>query len=114
MQGLTIERVKLTPEAASSIFQTAIDAGHTYGFGYWAEMEDMTNTGDLVTSITLRELDKPCRKRTLDITSLELGIAKALNSLDSKPAGVLDEDGPDGPTAEAILQWAMFGEQVYG
>jgi hypothetical protein len=114
MNGLKIERVTLTDEAVDNIFQTAIDAGHTYGFGYWAELKDVERANGRISAITLRETDEPRRMRRLEKVDLEAGIAKAL----SEPLGIrnagLDQEYPDGPCAEMILQYAMFGEQVYG
>lgn len=112
MIGLTVNAVSLTDEAAHTIFETAIEAGHTYGFGYWAELKRTDEKEGRIVRIVLHEHEKASDKlaaRMLDRAQLEIGLAKLLS------AGVpLPEDYPDGPAAELILQYAMFGEQVYG
>lgn len=118
MEGMKITGVELTQEAVHRIFETAIDAGHTYGFGYWADIKwaemkvvhqiEPEGADPQIVGIVLHERDEPHRKMSLDKATLEAGIAKMLS------AGCSLDDDLDGPTAELILQYAMFGEQVYG
>jgi hypothetical protein len=116
LEGVTITGVTLTDEAAHRIFETAIDAGHTYGFGYWAETEDMESRragfGEMIiVRLRLRErLDdgEPGKGMWIEKADLERGVRLMLGD------EALDEDRFDGPQAERILQYAMFGEVKYG
>jgi hypothetical protein len=47
MEGLIIVTIDATPQALASVLETALDAGHTYGIGYWARVEE-TRTEILV------------------------------------------------------------------
>jgi hypothetical protein len=122
MKGLTVQKISLTPELVDRILQTAIDAGHTFGFGYWGQIVKANrnpNTG-LLTSVEIVEHDPTpdpdhLIQHTVWIRSLRNGILKALAEDQGKWRGALfDDDALDGPLAELLIQYAMFGEQVYG
>lgn len=119
MNGLKVERVYLTDEAAHRIFETAIEAGHTYGFGYWGELVKVQTGADLIRSIVIKEHEasegqEPILKR-LTRAHLERGIVASFNDNDNGVARkIFDDDAIDGPLCELVLQYAMFGKQVYG
>lgn len=121
MNGLKIERVYLTDEAAHRIFETAIDAGITYGFGYWGELVRMTHAADnRIVAIVIKEHEAsegnaaPVSKR-LTRAHLERGIVASFNDNDNGVARkIFDDHAIDGPLCELVLQYAMFGKQVYG
>lgn len=39
MEGLKILTIDVTAQALSTVLETALDAGHTHGIGYWARVE---------------------------------------------------------------------------
>lgn len=125
MEGLKIRSVTVTPQACMDILTTGIEAGPTYGIGYWAEVRALhrTKKGDIVSAQLLDregapEGEEPERHSvTLD------SIAKALSAMlrdpvktDSGTWGqrIILDDGLDGPLADAIIQVACFGKVIYG
>lgn len=131
LEGLTITGITLTPEACSDILETAIEAGHTYGFGYWAKLlkTDVSfakRDAAFFLAITIRETQGPAtnpklpgREFTVTHPMLQAAVLKMVQ--DPKGCGcrglvpqLLGSDGLDGPIAEAIIQVACFGEVIYG
>ena len=132
LEGLTITGITLTPEACSDILETATEAGTTYGFGYWAkllrvkEVAKQDELGTFVLSISIREIEGPAadprlpgRKFTVTHPMLQAAVLKMLQN--PKGCGcrglvpqLLQDNGLDGPLAEAIIQVACFGEVLYG
>jgi hypothetical protein len=111
LSGLTITGVTLTDEAVDRIFETAIDAGHTYGFGYWARLIG-TRVAQLPEGGQLRSIGLQERESSLthwiEKADLERGIGLMLGE------EAIDEDRFDGPQAERVIQYAIFGEVKYG
>lgn len=109
MKGVNIVGIELSGTAFNRIVETAINAGHAYGFGYWAELDGVEHDGDLITAITLHEYEEEGNlKKTLRNADLQVGLMFAINAGES-----LEEDAIDGPWSERILQYAMFGEIKY-
>lgn len=126
MDGLTITGVALTNDAAKSILSTALDAGTTFGFGYWGEASHIkrARNGE-VTSMVITETEayggENPTPRVFKVHYLEVQRAllliladggKATDSGDTASKIVRDE--VDGPTAEAIVQVMCFGKVIYG
>lgn len=44
MDGLKIAEIEVTLDALANVIETAIDAGHTHGIGYWARVEKIKQT----------------------------------------------------------------------
>lgn len=129
MEGLKITGVTITPQAASDILQTGVDAGHTHGFGYWGELTEARysdsppTTNSLMTGITIvdhegAESGKPPKTYVVDFDAVQRAVSLMLTSPKaSDSAGwthrLLDDSGPDGPLADAIIQVACFGRILY-
>lgn len=128
LDGLTITGVALAERAASDILQTGVDAGHTHGFGYWGQLKDIkerilrpvTDAGQSLCELTIMdvEADEP-KTYVVDIAAVQLAVIKMITD----PAGTdsagwtrsfFDDDGLDGPLADAIIQVACFGKVIYG
>ena len=109
LEGMKVERVTITDKLANDIFQTAIDAGYTFGIGYWGQIKIVhrVQPSEAINSILVHETEKPRRKRLLDKGTLENGMAAALSS-------GYKIDSLDGSMSDIIIQFAMFGELVYG
>lgn len=135
MEGLEIVDVKLSRDAAANIMQTALDAGATYGFGYWAEVVEIGYTDpkdERIGFLRLVQHDDGAGKVDTKIAgannglrspkhgnrqvfivndeSLRRALVKAFNAGHHRYLG----DDLDGSAAEEIIQFACFGELVYG
>lgn len=105
IDGIKVRAMSLTPSAMEDILQTAADAGHTFGIGYWAEWHP-TNKNKI-----REHNDSPDSKKRgpwieLDHAKLARGCAMALNAGHSL-------DDIDGATADIIIQFAALGELRY-
>jgi hypothetical protein len=110
MEGLIVISVSLTDQAVDDILQTAADAGTTYGIGYWGDIVRVNRVKakrSPIVSMEVAERDVPRRQKVLTKVLLEHGITLAMTT-----GYNLKE--LDGPTADVIIQFAMFGELVYG
>lgn len=137
MEGLKITKTSATPELCRAILTTALDAGHTHGFGYWAEtvdveyVKDGNEKGQVLRLRLHPHDDEKMIRRGRKTNPNQSGwiypseIAWALNRIMTEPkeadavgwaAQMLTKDYeyPDGPLAEAILQVACFGKVIYG
>ncbi len=103
MEGLTVEAVKLTDDAAKRIIETAYDAGARYGIGYWAEWGE---DGDTIREHHDGEI-APGPWLPLTTVALEDGCARAMT------AGYRIDD-LDGALADVIIQFAALKELKYG
>lgn len=124
MEGLKITRIDLDPVAACRVLETAVEAGHTHGIGYWANVVSLVRgrvrvEEESILSITVqdREGDGHCYR--LNAGHVERAVAKMLALPDrTESAGwtkaLMQEDYPDGPLADAIIQVACFGRVIYG
>lgn len=125
MTGLKVERVYLTDEAAHRIFATAIEAGHTHGFGYWGKLVEVKRSAPMahIASVVIQEhegrikgdtFEQPIKARLMR-AHLERGIVASFNDNDNGVARrIFDDNAIDGPLCELVIQYAMFGKQVYG
>jgi len=120
LDGLVIKRVELSEEACSDILETAIEAGHTYGFGYWADLLSVNGTCTDARTTAIRIKDRDSGKRfTVSRAKLQAAILSMLQKPDFTGCRgiigqLLQDDGLDGPLAEAIIQVACFGSVIYG
>lgn len=131
MEGLTIVRTNTTRDACCNVLDTALDAGHTHGIGYWAELtkpittervQESVSSRTRTTAITImdREMEgKPGAEKRINVAS----IGRAIDAMLRDPKGtesegwakaLLSEDVPDGPLADAIIQVAFHGKVIYG
>lgn len=125
MTGLAITGVALTEQAASDILQTGVDAGHTYGFGYWGELKSCRSRvlkmkqSQQLCELTIVDVEADERKTYIvALHDVQLAVIKMLTD----PAGTESaswmhrffDDGVDGPFADAIIQVACFGKVLYG
>ncbi len=113
MEGMFVTGVELTHDALHRIIETAVEAGRTNGFGYWAKLISIGENGaGKYTSVTLKEHgdgpEFPGKKKTIKEYDIKRGIVLMINAGSS-----FDEDRIDGPLCESVLQYAMFGEQKY-
>lgn len=120
IEGLSITGITLTPDACSDILETAVGAGYTYGFGYWAALTSVKKrAGGRYAALTLHEHEGADGRPRLTVTPTKL--RAAVLAMLRYPERchcrglvrqLLDDDGLDGPLAEAIIQVACFGEVV--
>jgi hypothetical protein len=139
MEGLKIERTSLTPQAASDIIETAVNAG-SHGIGYWARVlkvqhiKDPNTPGQMLNaSIVFEDMEgreplrpgesdgawtkpKRCKVHINDIGRAVGAILRDPVKTQAKAfAGrIVEEDHVDGPLADAIVQVACFGKVIYG
>lgn len=121
MDGLFIRTVTITPDLASRVLETAIEAGHTHGIGYWADVERVRRRADRIVAliVTDRDEDDPAKGAQYDITIGK--VAEAVEAILQDPAkcharGFVKQlltDDLDGPLSDAIVQVACFGEVKY-
>jgi hypothetical protein len=107
------------------IMRTAIEAGHAHGIGYWAQ--ESGNSVELVARerlyhVALRfefpdgsEAQKKAYgcKIEIDERDIARGLGLALGGASDAGAQILRGD-LDGPSADIIVQLAVFNEVVYG
>jgi len=139
MEGLLVTGATLSLDARSDVMETAIEAGHVHGIGYWA---DVQQTKDIEIEGKKRigwmwiydaeggaepdaAPDSPYFINTdrkpgyvgINGEHIQRAVAKMLTDpeLAKDWAGrLLDDDGLDGPLADAIIQVACFGKLIYG
>ena len=115
------------------VLTTAIEAGHTYGIGYWAEVRRIHRDKDLnVLHFEVRASDDEAtisqrEWRTMNVPTIELAVKKILEAdvpqwgkyIGQDAAGLLgfpkhcDECSLDGPLSDKVIQVATFGEIIY-
>lgn len=122
MEGLTITAVRITPEGARRVLETVLNAGHTFGLGYWGRVSDVRKKAGRVVSFSVTEHEPYTGKsdaRTSRVTVAE--VAPAIQQMLADPSkchcrGVIAQlltDGLDGPLADCIVQVICFGEVAY-
>lgn len=104
--------VKIDDKTLLGIPQTAREAGHTHGIGYWADWITRTRIRERDTGIVFN-----LGKRSLS-RGLRLAIEGMLSGSPDSPAIPTSVDknglnGIDGPGADYIIQLACFGEEKY-
>lgn len=119
--------MKVSEQFASDVIVTAIEAGHTYGIGYWARTLEYHNNPepawarieeyDEVTGKGLKQakLDRDAIQRGIDsLATRKVEVNK--QTLGCILAAVASDDTTDidGPTADVIVQAAVLGDIVYG
>src|SRR5262245_50746043 len=121
--------MRVTEQFASDVIITAIEAGHTYGIGYWAEILKYRHTPEPAEA-TIQERESPTndgakpKRVTLNTAAIRRGI-KLLSEgkiqvnkslLGSILASAASDDATDidGPSADVIVQVAVLGDIVYG
>lgn len=129
MEGLRIVNVELSEEARSGVMVTALEAGTTYGIGYWATVitvDHATIEGKLIIRKLVlddhegAEKGKQPKRYTLDGESIRRAIQKMFAEPEEAECGtktlaqLLREDYPDGPASDIIIQVACFGKVLYG
>lgn len=139
MDGLTIVQVNADVDLRSRVMETAIEAGHVHGMGYWGDVVKVyrgkgSRKGRIVGLLIrdreeagLTDADRDSlyitqkragREVWVHSTDIEVAIQKMLRD----PKGCqcqglirqLTTDDLDGPLAEAIVQVACFGKVIYG
>lgn len=124
LDGLKITGVALTTEGAIDIIESAINAGHTYGFGYWGVASRVRTNDKRVVAYDITEHEPYTNEekaRTRKVNTAEIKDAVRQMLIDPKGTEseawthrLLDDSGIDGPLAEAIVQVACFGKVIYG
>lgn len=107
------------------ILRTAVEAGYTYGIGYWSD-EDGNEVeyieDDSLFPVKLRFKFKDAhaiekaggKQSTIDERDIARGLGLALGGAAVESAVQILQDNLDGPSADVIVQLAVFGEVVYG
>lgn len=117
MEGLKIERVSMTDEACQRILETAVDAGVTFGIGYWCEVLRVITHGDRCIALEIIEHESHPRKRRKIIVgyaAIRRGVAKMFREpSEYYDVGRLLTDDLDGPLCDVIIQMATFGSVEY-
>lgn len=110
-KGVRVTSIDLAETDACDILTTAVSAGHTYGIGYWAIVQELTDT---TLTITERDTDghTPIVLKAADIKRAALALL-AGNSGANGFVKQLIEWNIDGPLADALVQIACFGELKY-
>lgn len=132
MDGLTITGIIVTKDAARAILTTAVEAGHTHGFGYWGDARDVRRSaGGWVESLTVTEREvygyeqtphgsATRRTRAIQLDSVQPAILAILKDggvacqCEGLARRLLDPNGLDGPMADSIIQVICFGAVIYG
>lgn len=118
-------QLRMSEDVAQQIIETAVEAGHTYGIGYWARVDDYRPECAEMAVIEYDESDDTDVSRTkLNHKKLE-AVLKLLVSKDLKiperDRGAMlamvatdnESCNLDGPMADAFVQLACFGELRY-
>lgn len=141
MEGLKITGASLTLDARCRVLETAVDAGATFGIGYWANVlqekhleldgekrvgwvliEDHEGAGetDATPDSRLRTAaDRSPGRIGINTDNIEHAVAAMLADPEGCGCGgviaqFLNSDGLDGPLADCIVQVACFGKVIYG
>lgn len=125
MDGLTITDISLTNDAAKDVLTTALEAGNTFGFGYWGTASAIRRDRQgRVTSMVITEHEayghgsKKPRSVRVEFRSVQYAILRILEdggkATEYGAASKFLRDGIDGPAAEAIIQVMCFGKVIYG
>lgn len=120
MEGLKITGITVTADACEQVFTTALDAGHTYGIGYWVNAAKFTPSkptrtgeGGILTLIE-DEGGKGFRLTGVDIRRAILRILQDSAEFPVTAQNMLTQEYIDGLTADIIIQVACFNEVKYG
>lgn len=140
MEGLKIQSVEVTADAAANVLETAVAAGHTFGIGYWASVTAVDtfliegSDRERYRSIKVYDhegggktdaapdsvyaLDGRRGRVIITIEHVKKAIAKILedeHAVDAPgSAARIIENDPDGALADVIIQVACFGKVIYG
>lgn len=113
---IEITNIKVTCDFLSRVLETAVEAGHTHGIGYWADVtkikEHKTSSDHDARFVSLSITDRDTNKTyVVNHGDVTIGILAALRHGHTQ---VLKTDDLDGPTADIIVQCACFQEVLYG
>lgn len=126
MEGLRVTQAEVSDELAHQILETAVEAGHTQGLGYWAVVKHIKrNEAGRVTEMQLRERESPDanstdKPKTFTVRSHEVSPAVRRMLQDPKETGCqgfihqMLMESLDGPLAEAIVQVMCYRKVMYG
>lgn len=91
------------------------------GTGYWAQVDKMRRTPNLdYISVRFHEIEShkenaPARVCTVDLELLALGVERCAKSDHYRHhVTTFMEENDDAETADVMVQFAMFGEVIYG
>lgn len=132
--GTTQVTIQVPRSVMHDIMRTAIEAGHTYGIGYWAcedgnsvELIERETLYPVALRFTFKDayaIDKAGGKQsTIDERDIARAIGKALTVSDlgeyadagaAEAAAQWLAGNGDGPSADVLVQLAVFNEVVYG
>ena len=109
--NIKITSIEVDDDYLSAVMETALDAGHTHGIGYWAEVESDIKYDAEVRIVSMTVVDRDSHKRfKLDRAAIKNGVLVALQ----RGNDILKTDDLDGPTADIIVQCACFNDVLYG
>jgi hypothetical protein len=117
LSGSVVVTVPIARKRISDLLCSAVEGGT----GYWARVDNIERTPALdYVSARFTEAEASCsddkrKRRTIDITKLANGIARcaASNTYAHHFAAFMKEDD-DAITADVMVQFAMFGDVIYG
>lgn len=122
--GMIEIKVSAPRSMMHDIMRTALQAGDTYGIGYWAfdggnEVELVENESLFPVKLRFKFADKHAIEKVggvvqeIDERDIARAMGLALGGVSDAGAQWLAGNG-DGPSADALVQLAVFGEMVYG
>lgn len=111
--------VDATDDWCSRVMETALDAGITFGIGYWAAIGD-----DIVYEPRLNFETKAHEERVKSFAVIDDGKRHQVTRLVIRNGLLLALQGGwsikqltedlDGPTSDVVIQFGIFNEQKYG
>lgn len=124
MDGLKILKIALPEDEALHVLETAVNAGYTYGIGYWANADLITGIGDdKVMALKIEEREEESSETIASRHKLTArSVRRAIEAMLRDPKGtesdgwtqrLLDGEYVDGPLSDAIIQVACFGKIKY-
>lgn len=110
--------IKFDDKQICEVLQTAIDAGYTYGIGYWGTRLLWKKKGKLRAVVYEHHDQRNPKKYTRHELDFERGLRMTLMNPPGGYGGQFEvRDGEiecDGPGADYFIQMCVFGEQKYG
>lgn len=91
---------------------SGIDAGYTFGIGYWCDDVDMPELGS-VFPIKFRESETG-KWHSLTSEKLTKGVQIMANKYPHAFGNLLDNSKIDGALGDLLIQCCIFGEEKYG
>ena len=114
----TTVKIEIDNEQIRNALQTAVDAGHTFGIGYWAANLEWNAEGNILAWLHEHNDTRDEKQWKYHVLDIERGLHLTLLNPPSGFGGQFeireDEIECDGPGADYFIQMCVFGEQKYG